>query len=150
MKLTDVDIKKGNELITKFMGESQALNFHDEWNLIMPVWEKIMALEDKKVLTYTRVEIGKYSIFMEVYSYEKKKVVKGTHFVHSCFPFNEGLESDNMKDVYYKEIIDFINWYNTCNFETEFHAPNFTIGEKIANKIFDSMPKKLKELWNSI
>jgi len=137
MKQTlEYDIVEGNNIIAHFMGNKMNgdyyisgynsnfptkrlvhpsdLEYNENWNWIMPVWNKIISLETKD-LVFDRVEIGKHSIFLNIYLWYKNKEWIKQSFTHTCFQFEEGKETENMQMVYWKTIVDFIKWYNKYN-----------------------------------
>lgn len=91
-----------------------SFDYNTSWSSIMPVWNKIIALETND-LVFDRVEIGKYSIFLNIYLWNKNKEWIIQSFTHTCFKFEEGKETENMLMVYWKTIVDFIKWYNKYN-----------------------------------
>lgn len=135
MKQTlEYDIVEGNKIIAHFMGNKMNgdyyisgynsnfptkrlvhpldLEYNENWSWIMPVWNKIIALETND-LVFDRVEVGKQSIFLHIHLWQKKWTTQS--FSHTCFQFEEGKETENMIMVYWKTIVDFIKWYNKYN-----------------------------------
>lgn len=91
-----------------------SFDYNSSWSSIMPVWNKIIELETKD-LVFDRVEIGKHSIFLHIFLWNKNKEWITQSFTHTCFQFEEGKETENMLMVYWKTIVDFIKWYNKYN-----------------------------------
>lgn len=136
MKQTlEYDIEECNNIIADFMGNKingdyyisgfnsnfpttrlvhpTDLEYNENWEWIMPVWIKIIELETND-LVFDRVEIGKYSIFLNLFLWHKNKWIIQS-FTHTCFKFEEGKETENMLMVYWKTIVDFIKWHNKYN-----------------------------------
>jgi hypothetical protein len=91
-----------------------SFDYNFSWSSIMPVWNKIIELETND-LVFDRIEIGKYSIFLNIYLWNKNKEWIIQSFTHTCFKFEEGKETENMLMVYWKTIVDFIKWHNKYN-----------------------------------
>lgn len=135
-QILEYDFVEGNNLIAEFMGNKMNgdyyisgfnanfpttrlvhpidLEYDENWDWIMPVWTKIIELETKD-LVFDRVEIGKHSIFLHIFLWNKNKEWITQSFTHTCFQFEEGKETENMLMVYWKTIVDFIKWYNKYN-----------------------------------
>jgi hypothetical protein len=131
--MNDELIKEGTDLIINFLktGEdeegfylldhpeiSSALpdykyfEFHSSWDWMMPVWEKIIEFETENV-KLDRFEIGKRSVFITIYTYSENKTRPGWRhqvFSHDCYP--QYGDCKDMKEVYFKTIVDIIKWYN--------------------------------------
>ena len=127
-------ILNGNILIAEYMGgvikSSQnkkhvsfqdkivsvnSLRYHKSWNSLMPVWIKITeeAKEqegdcNKNDYLLLRCEIGKKSVFVDIYVWNKKWHDKS--IFHSCYDYTEGKESDDLLECYWKTIIDIITF----------------------------------------
>jgi hypothetical protein len=72
-RLTDEEIIKGNEVIEKFYGSSARYGYHDSWDDLMPVVEKIAKLKYPVSIYISHIQCsssiqsmdGKYSIIRE-------------------------------------------------------------------------------------
>lgn len=99
------------------------LTFHSNWNHIMQVWQKIISLDKSGDTTYPRkgniyigrLEVTKYSLLLTCRKWVSRKIgwnnINIYHYYAKEFGYNEP-DCVDMKQVYYKTIIDFINWYN--------------------------------------
>lgn len=93
-------------LIDEFFGEPN-VNLND-WTNLMSSWEYIKTIENKDSLEIRRLEVDKKSIFLEVMIVGRPHTVRCIY--HDCKRNQE--DCKDMKEVYYKSILDFIIWYN--------------------------------------
>ena len=93
-------------LIDEFFNEPN-VNLND-WDNLMSSWEYIKTIENKNSLEISRLEVAKKSIFLEVMIVGRQHTVRCIY--HDCKRNQE--DCKDMKEVYYKSILDFINWYN--------------------------------------
>jgi hypothetical protein len=91
-------------------------DFKRDWNKIMEVWEKIVSLEDGENLEFTKFEIGRGGIFIDVYLWVDQKW-ENKHFYHTSLPIEiNGVlkyETETFKECFYKTIVEFIEWYDS-------------------------------------
>lgn len=81
------------------------LRYNCSWDWIMSTWEKIMSLNKNK-FEFDEVRVGRQSIFIKLYIWDNLWV--SDNFLHACY---EDGDCKDMKEVYYKTIVDFIKWY---------------------------------------
>ena len=82
-------------------GAEVRLYYHDNWNKLMPIVEKIEK--------YAKVEIGSYQIIIW-YKYEQE--LKSPDGFYCSIPVNTG---EAKIDITWEAIIAFITWYNQQN-----------------------------------
>lgn len=105
--------KKGNKLIAEFMtdepevlahdlkkaGTLESMDYHDMWDWLMPVVEKIESLGFQVYMVwYPHTQVWQCTI------YDKDQL--------RCLTQNGGVHADKMK-ITWKSVIEFIQWYNT-------------------------------------
>jgi len=126
-KMPDAVVNTWQECEVQFVNgqdsDRNLLMFHSDWNHIMQVWEKIISLNKSHLTTvrkgqisFDRVEINKSSILLccerwesRILGWSHKDIY---HFHKAEFYTKEEPDCKDMKEVYYKSIIDFIEWYN--------------------------------------
>jgi len=117
--MTDSEIKEGSDFINAFNSTNkhpylkrskvtEVSKYYDDWNEIMSVWEYIKTLDKEDDIDIMRLEVDKKSIFLEVSIEKKPRTIK---CIYHDFKRNQE-DCENMKEVYFKTIVDFILWYN--------------------------------------
>jgi hypothetical protein len=139
--MTQEEIIEGNRLIAKFKGWFEEENglegtwyeiqghakyvafstyketyrdlpFHRSWDWLMPVWMKIIQMEEKD-FNLDEGTIGKKTTFLRCYIYTDKGWNEKTCY-HDCIDYKNGeeIESKDIQECLYKTVVDFIKWYN--------------------------------------
>lgn len=100
--MEESEIEEGNKLITKFKYNGfvstkvtdwiEGFPYHKDWNLLMPIVEKIELLDKWEIDIF-----GKECEFL----YNRKFQINGINY-H---------EGDKLKSTY-KAVVEFIKWYN--------------------------------------
>lgn len=131
-------ILEGNILIAQYMGgylktgiagkqlisfqdgivQASSLRYHRSWNALMPVWIDILEKakeysEDcnNKDYVFFECHVKRYSIRLDFSLWSNKKW-NNINICHSCYAFDEGKESEDLMECYWKTIVDFIKFKN--------------------------------------
>ena len=98
-----------------FFAYENELQFHSSWEWLMPVWIKIIELEENSTIKIDEICISKRSVFLRCYIWQEDHGWVENHFYHDSINYNDGneLESKDLRQALYKTVLEFIKWYNT-------------------------------------
>lgn len=130
-------IREGNMLIAQWLGGKHkvvdgkdmisfqhkiisvnSLRYNSSWNALMDIWTTIIEKSEKteddckgKRYMLDRCEILRYSATLSIYVWSNKKW-QTLNACHSAYPFEEGKESEDLKEAIWKCIVDFVKFLN--------------------------------------
>lgn len=111
----EINIEESNKLIAEFMGKT-VMNYkvlirrewgfpkyHQSWDWLMPVVEKIETLFDNRVTVL--IQSGEYAIWL----HNKEEYEKSNY---NTYDYYSSDWKENKIEAVYEQVVKFIKWYN--------------------------------------